>query len=98
MNRTAKIIVCILSAAVILWSAIFLTDLTLVRNGGEPVFVIAFATADDGGSGIYRGLGYSAEIDKHLHADYGVITTGVELRFLGRTIAAWKKKPGDFSA
>ena len=49
MNRTAKIIVCILSAAVILWSAIFLTDLTLVRNGGEPVFVVVFATADDGG-------------------------------------------------
>ena len=98
MNRTAKIIGCIVCVVVILWSAIFLTDLTLVRNGGEPVFVIAFATADDGGSGIYRGLGYSAEIDKYLHVDYGVITTGVELHFFGRTIAEWEKMPGDFSA
>ena len=98
MNRTAKIIGCIVCVVVILWSAIFLTDLTLVRNGGEPVFVIAFATADDGGSGTYLGLGYTAEIDKYLHVDYGVITTGVELHFFGRTIAEWEKMPGDFSA
>ena len=89
MNRTAKIIGCIVCVAVMLWSAMFLCDLTRVRNGGEPVFVVPVYTADDGSSGTYWGLGYTAEIDKYLHADYGVITTGVELRFLGRTIAAW---------
>ena len=89
MNRTAKIIGCIVCVVVILWSAMFLCDLTRVRNGGEPIFVVPVYTADDGGSGTYMGLGYTAEIDKYLHADYGVITTGVELRFFGRIIAAW---------
>ena len=89
MNRTAKTIICIVCAAVILWSVMFLTDLTLVRNGGEPVFVIAFATADDGGSGTYLGLGYTAEIYKHLDVDHGVITDGVYLRMFGRYIAGW---------
>ena len=89
MNRTAKTIVCIACAAVILWSAMFLTDYTRVRNYGEPLFVIAFATADDGGSGTYLGLGYTAEIYKHLDVDHGVITDGVYLRMFGRYIAGW---------
>ena len=96
MNRTAKIIGCIVCVAVMLWSAMFLCDLTRVRNGGEPVFVVPVYTADDGGSGTYVGLGYTAEIYKHLDVDYGVITDGVYLCMFGKYIAGWMKTPPDF--
>ena len=40
-----------------------ITDFYRVYHFQMPVFCIAAETADDGGSGTYRGLGYHFEIE-----------------------------------
>lgn len=62
MKKTAKI--CITAAVVllILWIAAGVTDYIRVHNFEKPIFCIGTDIMDDGGSGHYTGLGYSADI------------------------------------
>lgn len=52
-------IVCIVLA---IWLALLLIDLAMVAGGNKPVFCLGIITADDGGSGLYYGLGYGFDI------------------------------------
>jgi len=54
----------------------------------EPIFVLDGETADDGGFGIYYGLGYTVKMEKHIDAEGGAVLDAVELRLLGKTVAA----------
>lgn len=46
-----------------LWLGIGVSDYARVSDFEKPVFCIPTQTADDGGSGTYRGLGYRYEIE-----------------------------------
>lgn len=51
----------------------------------RPMFAIGVDTADDGGSGTYRGLGYTIVIDGHLSAEYGFQIDTLTMTVLGMT-------------
>ena len=57
--RNVVVSVCLL---LILWVAIGAVDFSRVKSFEKPVFTLKTATVDDGGSGMYFGLGYSFEI------------------------------------
>ncbi len=82
------LIVCI--AAMVLWGAMFVTDYTRCTSLRQPVFVFSGGESmdDGGGSGIYRGLGYTVEVQKYIDPDYGSCITSVEMKMFGRVIAA----------
>ncbi len=90
MSRKAIRITLIVSAAVmILWGAVFVTDFIRCGSLKAPLFVVAAGvTADDGGSGIYRGLGYTVDVEKYIDAQYGVCIRSVEMSVLGKVISA----------
>ena len=89
MKKALKIIFSVLGIAVVLWLAMFSVDYARTMSLKEPIFAVPpTVTADDGGSGIFRGLGYTVEVEKHLDAEFGVKTVSVEMNLLGRTVAA----------
>ena len=57
------------------WVAIGTADFIAVSCGVKPLFSFPLGTADDGGSGMYYGLGYAFDIEGHFMPDdesYGV--------------------------
>lgn len=88
MTKHKKIIITILAVTVLLWCSAFATDYIRCTKMQDPVFAKAFVTADDGGSGTYKGLGYTIEIEKHIDADFGVMTDSVEMRLFGALVFA----------
>lgn len=91
MNKNTKVLLVILLTIIILWFTIFLIDYIRCSNFKEPIFVIPYETADDGGSGIYYGLGYKVKTEKYISAKYGAQLIKVEMymfdRFLTGAIA-----------
>ena len=80
-NRTILAIVIVLVAA---WFAMFATDYYRCTTLQQPGFVIPLgATADDGGSGTYIGLGYTVELEMSIDADGGLGVESVEMWLLG---------------
>ena len=65
MNKILKIVISILGVISVLWGLLFTIDYVRCSSFLEPVFVMAGETADDGGSGIYYGLGYKVKIEKN---------------------------------
>lgn len=55
------IVFCVL---IVLWGITIGVDYRTTMHGFEkPIFAAAKKTADDGGSGIYQGIGYSIEVE-----------------------------------
>jgi len=79
MNKGLKIVVSVIIVLILLWVTIFYIDYLRCGNFKEPIFVIAKETADDGGSGIYYGLGYRVKIEKTISNDYGPTLVRVEM-------------------
>lgn len=64
MKKRIKVIVIILISLLVVWLAVGATDYYRVGHLFEkPVFARAAETADDGGSGFYRGWGYAFVIE-----------------------------------
>ena len=82
-----KTIISVLFLLTVLWIIIFFTDYIRCRNFKEPIFVVAGVTADDGGSGIYYGLGYKVKIQKTISVEYGPILVKVEMYMFDKFIA-----------
>lgn len=57
--RNVMAIICFL---LVLWVAMGVVDFFRVKSFDKPVFTLKTETEDDGGSGMYYGLGYSFEI------------------------------------
>jgi len=86
MNKKIKTIII---SICILWITIFTTDFIRCSSLLEPIFVVPVEiTTDDGGSGIYQGLGYTVKVEKYVDAEYGSVLSAVEMRVFGRVIAA----------
>jgi len=58
-----KKLIIILIVLLLVWAAVGIADFFRVYSFEKPIFCIAADTADDGGSGEYRGLGYSFVIE-----------------------------------
>ena len=86
MNKVLKIILIILGVILVLWGLIFTVDYVRCSRFMEPVFVVAGQTADDGGSGIYYGLGYKVKIEKNISAEYGQELVKVEMYMFDKFI------------
>jgi len=61
--KKGKLSFIIISGVIAMWLLIGIIDFSLVHNYKKPVFCIGVNTADDGGSGTYKGLGYSFELE-----------------------------------
>ena len=56
-------VIAILFVVLVLWCAVVLTDFYRVTRFEKPIFCVLTDSCDDGGSGNYRGLGYSFAIE-----------------------------------
>ena len=83
-----KKLLTVLCAALVLWGAMFTTDYLLVSHFREPIFVLRPATADDGGSYVCRGLGYTVEVKKVFSPDTELMLESVTMTVFGRVVAA----------
>ena len=87
MNKVLKIAISILGVILVLWGLIFTIDFVRCSMFWEPVFVVAGEeTADDGGSGIYYGLGYQVKVEKNISAEGGPELIKVEMYMFDKFI------------
>jgi len=61
--KKCKLLLIVISGFIAIWLLIGIIDFALVHNYKKPVFCIGVNTVDDGGSGTYKGLGYSFELE-----------------------------------
>lgn len=87
MKKSVKILIGVIITLILLWGIVFSVDFFRCRNFKMPIFVVAGKTADDGGSGIYYGLGYKVNVEKSISAEYGEQLEKVEMYFLNKFIA-----------
>ena len=81
-----KKLITIIIILIALWGIIFFIDYSRCSNFKEPIFVVSGVTADDGGSGIYYGLGYKVKIEKTISAEYGMSLVRVEMYMFNKFI------------
>ena len=88
MKNKKKIIILIIVVLLIgLWTMIAYADYCQVGiNWNRPKFCTLVNGADDGGSGYYRGFGYSFDIDGKLDANKGYQVDSYTFKVLGITI------------
>lgn len=86
MTKGLKVFIGVIIAIIVIWGIVFCIDYVRCANLKMPIFVVAGATADDGGSGTYYGLGYKVEVKKNLSAEYGVQLEKVEMYMFNKFI------------
>ena len=86
MNKILKTVISILGLILVLWGLIFTIDYVRCSRFLEPVFVIAGETADDGGSGVYYGLGYKVKVEKNISPENGPELVKVEMYMFDKFI------------
>ena len=77
---------CFVFSIGLIWGSVFAVDYARCSALKKPVFAMGIDTADDGGSGTYRGLGYEITIDGHLSAEYGFQVDTLDITLLGKPI------------
>lgn len=80
MTKLKKIIISIIIIPIVLWLSMFTTDYVRCNQLKTPVFAQCEATADDGGSGTYKGVFYTVEVRKSTDPDFGLKTDYIEMR------------------
>jgi hypothetical protein len=64
MKKSIKTILIPLFSILLIWIFIITFDFIRVTRKIEmPLFIISEETMDDGGSGLYQGLGYSVDLE-----------------------------------
>jgi len=81
---------CFIFSLALIWSMIFAVDCYRCSHLMKPLFTVGITDtiADDGGSGSYRGLGYTVEVEGYLSAEAGYIAESVKLSMFGKVVAA----------
>ena len=87
-KKAKKFFTIMIISLLLIYGCIFTTDYVRVSSFREPVFAFATVTADDGGSGVYQGLGYKVKTEKRIDAEYGEVLVSVEMIVFGKTVAA----------
>ncbi len=89
MKKIRRILCSVLCAVIVVWLTVFITDTIRTVSLKEPIFAVPpTVTADDGGSDIYKGLGYTVEVEKYLDSELGLKTVSVEMKMFGKVVAA----------
>ncbi|MHC1694788.1 MAG: hypothetical protein AB9835_05885 [Eubacteriales bacterium] len=93
MKPLKKLLIIFVTAVlslVICWGVVFAMDFNSCQNLQIPRFVVSTGdTSDEGGSGLYRGLGYSVKLRVHIDKDTSSpVVEAVEMSILGKVIAA----------
>lgn len=88
LKRIWVFALCLIFSLSVLSGAMFSIDYYRCANLEKPLFALGINTADDGGSGLYRGLGYTVSIDGELTAEYGYVVNEIELFLLGNLVFA----------
>lgn len=78
-----KKIVWIVVILVLLWGILFGVDYARCMDLKKPLFTVASAICDDGGSGTYWGPGYRVELEGCLDPEYGYRVEAVEFWLFG---------------
>lgn len=86
MNKTLKIVIGVIVIIIVLYGIIFSIDYYRCSNLKEPIFVIPIKTADDGGTGEYRGLGYTVKMEVYISSEHGKTITKVEMYMFNKFI------------
>lgn len=83
MKKSVKIIFISLLSILLIWIFIIVFDFIRInRKVQKPLFIISEKTIDDGGSGLYQGLGYSVYIEGNFMPEdefYGITRSDYEL-------------------
>ena len=81
---------CFIFSLALIWSMLFAVDCYRCSHLMKPLFVVGISDtlASDGGSGTYRGLGYTVAVEGHLSVEAGYIAESVEMSVLGKVISA----------
>ena len=87
-KRLLVFALCLVFSLSVLSGAMFSIDYYRCAKLEKPLFAMGINTADDGGSGLYQGLGYSVEIDGELTAEYGYVVNEVSMYLLGSLVFA----------
>lgn len=88
LKRLFVFFLCLVFSVAVLGSIMFCVDYHRSSNLNKPMFAIGIDTADDGGSGTYRGLGYTVKIEGELTAEYGFVVHEVKMYALGQLVFA----------
>jgi ABC-type polysaccharide transport system permease subunit len=88
MKRTIpRMLTLLLLLVVLCWGSIFAIDYYRCSHLQMPLFVTAVETADDGGSGLYQGLGYQVDVQLDGNVpNYSVIA--VTMTMFGKVVSA----------
>ena len=87
-RRLLVFTLCLVFSLSVLSGTMFSIDYYRCAKLEKPLFAIGLHTADDGGSGLYRGLGYSVKIDGELTAEYGYVVNEAAMYLLGSPVFA----------
>ena len=88
LKRLFVFFLCFVFSVSVLSGIAFGTDYYRVSNLKKPMFArgVADTLYDDGGSGTYRGPGYTIVLEGQLTAEYGYVVESVEMYLLGRFV------------
>lgn len=84
MRKKIAIPVILITALFLLWSVLFSIDYRTVMELREPV--IARHVGAEGG--IFRGIGWTVQVDKSHNDELGFVTDSVEIYLFGKLVGA----------
>lgn len=85
--KKIKIVLVVCAVIVVLWSAMFVTDITRSNDFKEPLFAWEKEIAEDGLSGEYQGIGYTVNFRNYIN-DCEVYPEYSEVKLFGFLVSA----------
>lgn len=82
-KRILKTVTIAVAALVLVWAAAFAADYTRSASLKEPIFAF-----EGGDTGIYRGIGYTVEVERYTDPELGEYVGSVEMKMLGKIVSA----------
>lgn len=88
MKKALKIIAVVFGVLIVLWSVMFITDITRSNDFREPVFAWEKDVALDDGSKLYQGLCYTVNIRNYTNENGETYPEYSEVKLFGMLVSA----------
>ncbi len=88
MKKCLKLLSSVVSAVLVIWLTVFVTDAVRTLNLKEPVFAITSTTDNNTSCCTYKGIGYIVEIEKNSDTDSDSLIVSAEMKMFGKVVAA----------
>lgn len=82
-KRILKTVTIAAAALVLIWAAAFTADYIRSSSLKEPIFAF-----EGGDTGIYRGMGYTVEVERYTDPEPGEYVGSVEMKMPGKIVSA----------